>query len=158
MLSKDRELNIKRSFYKFLYEKVSGDYFVNYNEPSGQTLEERIKNRVDGYWKWIDLHWVRIGQGIFSMSLLQINCNTLIENDRFGVVLDEMADDLQEELNVDTIPLLDFSENPESPIAVSNVLIPRFRGSRMLPIAAGDSVNTKALDWNIYLYRESVLP
>ena len=158
MLPKDRELNIKRSFYRFLYEHLSLDYFINYSEASGQTLEERQKNRVDGWWKWIDLHWIKIGDGIFSISLLQVNCNTVIEEDRYGASLDEMGDDLQDELNIDSFPLLDFSNDPENPIPTDNVLIPRFRGSRSMPNAAGDTVNVKAMDWNIYVYRESILP
>ena len=174
MLSKDYEYNIKLSFYKFLYERVSGDYFINYADVSGQSLEERIAKRVSGYWKWIDLHFIKIGQGIFSISLLQINCNTIIENDRFGSFLERMSAVVQEELNVDTIPLLDFSDFIEAlgaglissmadidsypPVATDNILIPRFRGSRSLPNAAGDTVNMKAMDWNLYIWRESVLP
>jgi hypothetical protein len=174
MLPKDYEYNIKFSFYKFLYERVSADHFINYSEPSGQTLEERQKNRVDGWWKWIDLRWIKMGDGIFSTSLLQVNCNTVIESDRYGAILEKMSADLREELNVDTIPLLDYSDFMEAlaaglvssladvdsypPVPTDNVLIPRFRGSRSMPNAAGDTVNVQAIDYNIYVWRESVLP
>lgn len=158
MLPKDRELNIKRSLSKFVYERLSLDYYVNYTAPSDEDLETRIKNRVDGYWKWIEIHWLNVGPGIFCVAKMQINCNTIIANDKFEVALDEMADEVQDELNVDTIPLLDFSEDPENPVAVDNVLIPRFRGSRPLPSAAGDTVNVKALTYDIHIWRESVLP
>lgn len=158
MLPKDRELNIKMSFSRFIYEKLSANYYVNYTAPKDKKLGENIKARVEGYWKWIETHWLNVGPGIFCVAKVQVNCNTIIINDVYGVSLDEMADEVQEELNVDTIPLLDFSDDPEDPVAVDNVLIPRFRGSRRLPNAAGDTVNVKALTYDIYIWRESVLP
>lgn len=45
MLDKDRELNIKRSFYKFLRERLSANYYINYSAPGDETLEERIRMR-----------------------------------------------------------------------------------------------------------------
>ena len=159
MLPKDREQNIKRSFYKFLRERLSTDYYMNYSAPGDEALEKRIiEQSPSDYWKWIEINWLRVGQGIFSISLLQINCNTIIAKDRFGTVVVEMVDEVQDELNVDTIDLLDFSNDPEHPVPTGNVLIPRFRGSRTLPTAAGDTVNVEAIDFNVYVYRESVLP
>lgn len=72
--------------------------------------------------------------------------------------LSKMCDEIQDELNVDTIPVLDFSNDPEDPVPVDNVLVPRFRGSKVLPNAAGDTVSVQALTYNIYVWRESVLP
>jgi hypothetical protein len=159
MLPKDRELNIKRSFNKFLRERLSADYYINYSAPGDETLEKRIMTQSPAdYWKWIDVHWLRVGPGIFSISTLQINCNTIIAKDRYGAELDKIADEVQEELNVDTIDLLDFSDDEFNPGPTGNVLIPRFRGSRPLPEAAGDTVNVKALEFNLYVWRESVLP
>lgn len=158
MLDKDRELNIKRSFYKFLRERLSANYYINYSAPGDETLEERIKNEVPGYWKWIDIPLFRVGQGIFCVSLLQINCNTIIAKDKYGVELVKMVDEVQDELNVDTIELLDFSDDELNPIPTGNVLIPRFRGSRSLPEAAAETVNVEAIDYNVYVWRESVLP
>lgn len=158
MLTKDYSLNIKLSFNRFLNEKLGANYYINYLASGDEELERRIIERVDGYWKWIDINWLRIGQGIFSVSMVQINCNTIIANDRYGIELAKMVDEVQEELNVDTIPLLDFSSDPESPEPTGNVLIPRYRGSRPLPVAAGDTVNVEAIDYNIYAWRESVLP
>jgi hypothetical protein len=159
MLPKDRELNIKRSLNKFLRERLEANYYINYSAPGDETLEKRImKQSPTDYWRWIDVHWLRVGPGIFSVSTLQINCNTIIAKDRYGAELDKMADEVQEELNVDTIDLLDFSDNEFNPVVTGNVLIPRFRGSRPLPEAAGDTVNVKALEYNLYVWRESVLP
>jgi hypothetical protein len=158
VLPKDRELNIKRSFSKFVRERLSANYYVNYSAPGDETLQQRIIQRVPDYWKWIDLYWLRIGPGIFSVSLLQINCNTIIEKDRYGVELSRMVDEVQDELNVDTIPLLDFSNNENDPVTTGNVLIPRYRGSRPLPEAAGETVNVQAIEYNVYVWRESVLP
>lgn len=158
MLPKDHALNIQRSFYRFLYERVSANYYVNYSAAADEELEKRIKNRVENYWKWITLHWLRTGPGIFSISLVQINCNSIIANDPYGLELAKMRDEVQEELNMDSIALLDFNGNPEDPVATDNVLIPRFRGSRPLPKTVGDTVNTEAMDWNIYVWRESILP
>jgi hypothetical protein len=158
MLPKDYTLNIKRSFRKFLFEKLSSNYYINYSAPGDETLEKRIIDRVTDYWRWIDLNWLRVGPGIFSISLLQINCNTIIANDNYRTELDKMADEVMEELNVDSVPLLDFSNDVDHPVGTDNVLIPRFRGSRPLPEAAGDTVNVEAIDYNVYLYRESVLP
>lgn len=92
------------------------------------------------------------------MSLLQINCNTIIAKDKYGVELVKMVDEVQDELNVDTIELLDFSDDELNPIPTGNVLIPRFRGSRSLPEAAAETVNVEAIDYNVYVWRESVLP
>lgn len=158
MLDKDRELNIKRSFSRFLRERLSSNYYINYSAPGDETLQARIAQKVPDYWKWVDVYWLRVGQGIFSISTLQINCNTIIEKDKYGVELSKMIDEVQDELNVDTIDLLDFSDGELNPIPTGNVLIPRFRGSRMLPEAAGDTVNVEAMDYNIYVWRESVLP
>jgi len=158
MYPKDYELNIKRSFNKFLMERLGANYYINFMASGDEELERRIMERVEGYWKWIEIQWVRTGSGIFSVSLVQINCNTIIANDRYGVELVKMVDEVQEELNVDTIELLDFSNDPNSPEPTGNVLIPRYRGSRMLPSQAGDTVNTEAIDYNIYVWRESVLP
>jgi hypothetical protein len=158
MLPKDQELNLKRSLNKFLYERLGANYYINYMAKGDETLEQRIIEKVTNYWRWIDLHWVRIGPGIFSVSTLQINCNTIIANDKYGLELLKMVDEVCEELNVDTIELLDFSGNPDQPVPTGNVLIPRFRGSRPLPTAAGDTVNVEAIDYNVYVWRESVLP
>jgi len=158
MLPKDQELNIKRSFNKFLSERLGANYYINYMAHGDEKLEERIKDRVDGYWKWIEVNWIRVGPGIFSMSTLQINCNTIIANDRFGLELVKMVDEVMDELNVDTVELLDFSGDPDQPVPTGNVLIPRFRGSRPLASAAGDTVNVEATDYNVYVWRESVLP
>lgn len=158
MLPKDYGLNIKRSFFKFLFERLSATYYINYSSPADEELEKRIIEKVENYWKWIEVHWLRLGPGIFSTSVLQLNCNTIIEKDIYGIELAKMSDEVQEELNVDTIELLDFSSDPENPIPTDNVLIPRFRGSRPLPIAAGDTVNVEAMDYNLYVYRQSVLP
>ena len=158
MLAKDRELNIKRSFNKFVWERLSANYYVNYSAPGDETLQQRIAQKVIDYWKWIDIYWLRVGPGIFSVSLLQINCNTIIEKDRYGVELSKMVDEVQEELNVDTIELLDFSGNENNPVPTGNVLIPRYRGSRPLPEAAGETVNVQAVEYNVYVFRESVLP
>jgi hypothetical protein len=158
MLPKDQELNIKRSFNKFLSERLGANYYINYMAKGDEKLEERILQRVDGYWKWMEVHWLRVGPGIFSMSTVQINCNTIIANDTYGVELLKMVDEVMDELNVDTIELLDFSADPDQPIPTGNVLVPRFRGSRPLPLAAGDTVNVEAIDYNLYVWRESVLP
>ena len=158
MLDKDRELNIKRSFSKFLRERLSANYYVNYSAPGDETLEKRIIDKVPGYWKWIDIYWLRVGQGIFSISTLQINCNTIIEKDKLGVELSRMVDEVQEELNIDVIELLDFSHDEINPIPTGNVLIPRFRGSRSLPEAAAETVNVEGIDYNVYVWRESVNP
>jgi hypothetical protein len=156
--SKDRELNIKRSFSKFLYERLSPTYYINYSDSGDETLEARIRDRLNGYWKWIEINWLRIGPSIFSVCTLQINCNTIRENDPYGSELVKMVDDVQDQLNVDTIELLDFSSDPNNPAPTGNVLIPRFRGSRSMPNAAGDTVSVEAIDYNVYVWRESVLP
>jgi len=159
MLSKDYELNIKRSLNKFLYERLSANHYINYMAPGDETLESRIMDKVPGYWKWIDLHWLRIGPGIFSVSLLQINCNTIIANDPYGLEVEKMVDEVVEEINdADTIDLLDFSSDPNNPVPTGNVLIPRYRGSRPLPEAAGETVNVRAIDFNVYVWRESIRP
>ncbi len=122
-------------------------------------LEKRIAEQIGDYWRWIDVHWLRVGPGIFSVSLLQINCNTIIANDPYAVELAKMADEVIEEINdANTIELLDFSSDELNPISTGNVLIPRFRGSRPLPEAAGETVNVQAIEYNVYVWRESINP
>ena len=116
MLSKDRSLNLKLSLNKFLRERLSATYYINYLASADEEIERRITEKVEGYWRWIDIHWLRIGQGIFSISLIQINGNTIKENDRYGVELAKMMNEIQEELNQDTIPLLDFDPDPLNPV------------------------------------------
>lgn len=159
MLSKDREENIKKSFYKFLYENLGSSYYLIYSASQDQELEKRIMNKFpDDYWKWVNLHWLNVGTGIFCVAKIQVNCNTIISKDRLKDSLGKMVCEVQEELNVDSIPLLDFSEDVENPVATDNVLIPRFRGSRELPDEANNTVNVEALDYDIHVWRESVLP
>jgi len=158
MLSKDRSLNLKLSLNKFLRERLSVTYYINYLASADEEIEGRISEKVEGYWRWIDIHWLRIGQGIFSISLIQINGNTIKENDRYGVELAKMMNEIQEELNQDTIPLLDFEGDPLNPVPTDNVLIPRFRGERSVPDGGQGTVNVSAMDYNIYVWRESVLP
>jgi hypothetical protein len=159
MLPKDRELNIQSSCYRFLRERLSADYYINYSAPGDEKVEKRVAEQVPSeYWKWIDINWLRVGEGIFSISMVQINCNTIIAKDRYGAALGEMVDEVEDELNVDTIDLLDFSNDVFNPVPTGNVLIPRYRGSRSLPEAAGDTVNVEAIDYNVYVWRESVLP
>ncbi len=162
MLPKDRSLNLKRSFYTFLFERLSANWYVNYSEEGNEEIEKRVKEATvlsPPWWAWIDVNWLNVGQGIFSTSLIQINGNTVKEMDQYGHKLGDMLDDVQEQLNVNTIPLLDFSDDEEDPVATDNVLIPRFRGGpRPLPSAAGGTVNVQAVDYNVYVYRESVLP
>ena len=104
------------------------------------------------------MNWLRVGQGIFSISTVQINGNTIKKNDVYGLELAKMMNEVQEELNQDTIPLLDFEGDPLNPIPTDNVLIPRFRGERVLPDSAEQTVNVVAIDYNVYVWRESVLP
>lgn len=160
MLSKDREENIKKSFYKFMYENLGSSYYLIYSASQDKELEKRIKNKspADDYWKWVNLYWMNVGSGIFCIAKIQINCNTIISKDRLKDTLVKMVCDVQEEINVDTIPLLDFSADVENPTATGNVLIPRFRGSRELADEANDTVSVEVLDYDIHVWRESVLP
>lgn len=159
METKDYALNIKRSLYKFIAETIGASYYVNYSSPADEEIERRIANRVTNYWKWITLHWLSIGPGIYSISKLQVNCNSIIANDPYAKAVTEMCDDVLREMNVDTITLYDFSEYPEDPEDTENVLIPRFRGGpRPLPKSAENTVNSEAMDFDIHMFRESVLP
>ena len=158
MLTKDHSLNLKRSLYRFLRERLSASYYINYMASGDEELEQRIQEQVEGYWRWIDVNWLRVGPGIFSVSTIQINGNTIKKNDVYGLELAKMMNEVQEELNQDTIPLLDFEGDPLNPIPTDNVLIPRFRGERVLADSAEQTVNVVAMDYNVYVWRESVLP
>ena len=158
MLSKDYSLNLKRSLYKFLRERLSASYYINYMASGDEELEKRIQEQVEGYWRWIDVNWLRVGPGIFSVSTIQINGNTIKKNDVYGLDLAKMMNEVQEELNQNTIVLLDFDPDPLNPVDTGNVLIPRFRGERVLPDSAEQTVNVVAIDYNVYVWRESVLP
>lgn len=158
MLEKDKILNVQRSFYRYVREKLSANYFVNYSQQQNDELKTRFADEVAGYWKWIDVYWPTIGSGIQSISLVQINCNTVIAQDKYQVELMNMHDEVQDELNQASIPILDFSADPESPVSTDNVLIPRYRGSRGLPEEGENTVQVMAMDFNLYVWRESVLP
>ena len=167
MLPQEVGLNIELSFMRFIYQRLSTKYYVNYTDRSNRELERRLKEKTDpGWWQWIDIHWVTLGQGIFSVSPVQINCNTVREpdhdtqyaGDELGIEVRKMRDEVQDQLNIAEIQILDFSSDPVNPIAVDNVIAARFRGSRALPDAAGDTVNVEALSYDLHVYRESVLP
>jgi len=155
----DSVLNIQRSFYKFVHEKIGlgANVYVNFLSPIGEKIQERIREKVSGYWKWIDLYWLKIGAGIQSINLVQINCCSLIANDRYQVEIIRLHDRIQKELNVNTIKLLNFSADLNNPVDTGNVLIPRYAGARWLPEAAGDTVNVLGIDYNIYIWRERVI-
>ena len=107
----DSVLNIQRSFFKFVHEKVGlgANVYVNFSSSMDEKIQERIRKKVSGYWKWIDLHWLKVGAGIQSISLVQINCCSLIANDRYQAEIIRLHDRIQKELNVNTIKLLNFS-------------------------------------------------
>lgn len=158
LLKKDYALNIQQSFNKYLYDVLDGKYYINYSGARDEKLQKRIKDRVKDYWRWLDINWLKVGPGIFSISLVQISCCSIIKEDPYKTELMKMHDEVQGKLNIDSIVLFDFLTDPEEPEQTDNVLIPRYRGSRPLPDAAGDTVNVFAIDFNIYVYRESILP
>lgn len=158
LLSKDLPRNIELSFQKFFYERLSTSYYINYSAGRDETLQKRIADKVADYWKWIELHWLELGEAIFSISRLQINICTLIGNDPLKTDLRKARDDVINQLNENEVALLDFSTDPENPTVTDNVLIPRFRGARPLSDTAQDTTQVFAVDYNIYAYKESVLP
>jgi len=158
MYEHEKALNIQRSFYRHIAQRLGPSYYVNYDRRKDSELMKRFALEVTDYWKWISVFWPRIGQGIRSVSLVQINCNTVIEKDRYQVALMQMHDEVQEELNENSIPILDFSSDPEDPVSTENVLIPRYRGSRELAEEGDDTVQVIAMDYDLYVWRESVLP
>jgi len=166
MLPQDLATNIKRSFNRFVFQMLSAKYYCNFMDPTNRELERRIAQRVSGWWNWIDVHWIVIGQGIFSVSQIQMNCSTIRQpdqatgyaGDELGLALAEMVDEVQEELNIPEIAMYDFSNDPNNPEPVDNVIAPRFRGSRTLPNPAGATVNTEAMSYDLYVWRQSVLP
>lgn len=109
LLSKDLMRNVELSFQKFFYETLSPDYYINYSSRRDEGLEKRIALQTSGYWKWLELHWIELASHIFSVNRMQVNACTLIANDPLATDLRKMRDDVINQLNVDTIPLLDFS-------------------------------------------------
>lgn len=158
LLEKDKVLNIQRTLYRYVAQKVGPSYFVNYNQRQNSELTKRFAQKVNGYWKWIDVYWPTVGPGIQSVSLVQFNCNTVTELDQYQVAMMQMHDEVHEELNENSITILDFSADPENPVSTDSMLIPRYRGSRELPDAGDGTVQVIALDFNLYVWRESVLP
>ena len=43
MLTKDYSLNLKRSLYRFLRERLSASYYINYMASGDEELEQRIQ-------------------------------------------------------------------------------------------------------------------
>lgn len=157
MYAHEQVLNIQRSLYRHIAQRLGPSYYVNYNRRKDPELMKRFAEEVTDYWKWLSVFWPTVGQGIQSVSLVQINCNTVIESDPYQVELMKMHDEVHEELNENSITILDFSD-AENPVSTDNVLIPRYRGSRELPEEAEGTVQVMALDYNLYVWRESVLP
>lgn len=159
ILSADRILNIKRSLNLFLYEHLGASYFITYAASTGSdTLQRRLAAGGENHWKWMDVFWLNVGGGDFSVSRLQINCNTVITEDPLRISLMEMVDDVHDQLNVNSIPMFDFSSDPENPAPTDNVLVPRFQSSKPMKNEGQDTVNVEMLDYKIFVYRESVLP
>lgn len=158
MHEKEKVLNIQRTLYRYIAQKLGPSYYVNYNQRKDSELIKRFAQEVTDYWKWIAVFWPNVGQGIQSISLVQINCNCVIEHDPYQVILMQMHDEVQEELNENSITILDFSSDPENPVSTDNVLIPRYRGSRELPEEGEGTVQVIAMEYNLYVWRESVLP
>jgi hypothetical protein len=162
LLAKDFPQNIELSTYKFVRAFLEAKYYINYSGRADATLEQRIKDRVTDYWKWLSLAWLTTGPGWGSISQLQINCNTLIISDPFSFALARIRDDVEDELNVNSFPLWDYTgcdpANPIDPEITDNLVIPRFRGHRMAPNEAGETVAVTAITYDIHVWRESVLP
>jgi hypothetical protein len=144
-----RLYNIIRSFNKHLVNTLTPEYYVSFAVEDPNIRERDV---------WIAVNHLGTSQGWFSEHMVQLDAHAIIAQDKLANKLNTMVDRIMDELNVNTITLSNYA-NPQSPVDLAPyVLIPRFREMRPLPDSGNETVNSMALDYTLFVYREDVLP
>lgn len=148
-------LNIKRSFNKWLHQKLVIDpgtprCFINYGE-----VEGAVPKGTD---IWITILWLTFAGGIFTDIRVQLNILSKIQNDQYGNKVSELADYVTEALNYNTIPLYDFADTQNIVNLAPYCLIPRFDDSGILQFPDLSSTRGLRSDYLIYMSRDGILP
>jgi hypothetical protein len=138
-------LNMIRSVHRHLETRLGAVYRLCFME----------REDLTGLTKWIEPHWLRIGPGIASVSVLQLSLFSVVSEDPYLTDLRKMHDEVMEEMNVDSIPMYDF-EALDGPVPLWVPVIPRYRGTERVPGKA-DSVEGLAMTYEVRVWREDVL-
>ncbi len=148
-------LNIKRSFNKWLHQKLVTDpssprCFINYGE-----TESAVPKGTD---LWITIFWLTFAGGIFTDIRIQLNILSKIQNDQYGNKVSELADYVTEALNYNTIPLYDFADTGNIVDLAPYCLIPRFDDSGSLSFPDLSPNRGLRSDYLIHMSRDGILP
>lgn len=139
-------LNMIRSVHRHLDLRLGAAYRICFAE--GELLEDANL--------WIEPHWLRIGPGITSVSVLQLSLFSVTEFDPYLVELRKMHDEVMDEMNVETIPMFDFDAEG-GPQALGVPIIPRYRGTTAIP-GKSESVQGLAMTYDVRVWKEDILP
>lgn len=153
LINSSKILNIRRSFHKYVHTKLVDEpstplCFINY---SGK--EQKLPVNTEA---WISILWLVLTGGVFTDQRVQLNVMSRVVKDQYGNTMSSNADFLMGALNVDTIPLYDFTV-PTSPVDLSPYLIiPRFLESDSLAIPVQE-VQGIRIDYVLYLSRGDII-
>lgn len=135
-----------RSVHRHLDLRLGANYKICFAE--GEFLQDVPR--------WIEPHWLRVGPGITSVSVLQLSLFSLVEADPYLVELRRMHDEVMEEMNVETIPMYDF-DAAGGPQPLDVPIIPRYRGTTRIP-GKSESVEGLAMTYDVRIWKEDILP
>ena len=150
-----RLLNIIRSFNKYIQTKLIAEppsplCHINFNEPETKP--------PSGTTKWLEINWIYVMGGVNTDARVQINAVSYVENDRYGNLVATLVDSVMGALNINTIPLYDFTDPSSLIDLVPYLLIPRFVEAAELPKVEKSLIRGMRMDYEIYMSRGSILP
>ncbi|MBW1971252.1 MAG: hypothetical protein JRI44_00215 [Deltaproteobacteria bacterium] len=140
-------LNMKRSLYRFLAERIDID--INFSM--------RVKRLKDDPSLWIEIANIQVGEGIRSKCLITFFVCSLIADDPFGNNLEHARDMLIDTLNVDSIPIFDFSIDPENPSSLGKALFIRYKNSYDEKNRGNDEVAVIKVEYILFWVREGII-
>jgi len=140
--------NLERSMNKFLYDEVGPTHKVYFSERTPEDPSEE---------QWIEMNWLDDGHGWGEPTILQLDCRSKIATDKMRRKLKEMRDFVIEKMNVDEVPLYDFTD-PKNPVPCDISVCPRWRGGRWGPNERTDNIAVYFLTYHLYVWRPDILP
>ena len=111
MRPESKILNLERSFNKYFKENFE-DVYLPPTTIGGETRYrvsyDDAELVVDGINEWVEIHFLSYGTGVTSESTVQVTVTTKRDCDPYKSHLKEVADQVRDVLNINSIPIFDF--------------------------------------------------
>jgi len=158
-------LNLERSFFRLVYEKVESVFLGTV------TVDGAGKPRVgyddeyfdtEGLTEWVICSFLSYGIGIGSDATVQLVVSTRQYSDPQGMNLKIWVDRVRGALNVNDFQMYDYSNAPSSSIIyfdgdTSSPLVAALRHVGVTSLPVEDGVRSVVLDYDTHLWRNDVI-